>query len=221
MRDSSSATRATKCPCWPTGMCRIFDSTIILEYIEDKWPQPPLLPREPAERARLRMIEDTMDTQYEAINWGILEVVFFKRAAGELRDKLLATAREQTMRLQDWLERELGDRPWFTGESFGWGDLSVFPHVQNSARSRIEPKAGSRLAAWLERTRQRTSVAPIIAAAEAFLQKFPDASGALRSGKYRRQYRDHRLEWMMRSGGLPVVLEGLENKTIRFSNEVG
>jgi hypothetical protein len=28
------------------------------------------------------------------------------------------------------------------------------------------------------------------------------------------------LEWMMRSGGVEVVLEGLKKKTIRFSSEV-
>jgi glutathione S-transferase/RNA polymerase-associated protein len=207
-------------PLLVDGDVRIFDSTIILEYIEDKWPQPPLLPREPAERARVRMIEDAMDTQYEPINWGILEVAFFKRATGDLADILLASAREQTTRLQDWLEAELGDRAWFNGEDFGWGDLAVFPHVENSARSRIGPKPGSRLAAWLEQVRQRPSVVPVTAAATAFLQAFPDASAALRSGRYRRQYRDHRLEWMMRSGGLAVVVEGLENKTIRFSNEI-
>src|SRR5579875_1172703 len=31
----------------------------------------------------------------------------------------------------------------------------------------------------------------------------------LESGAFKRQYRDHRLEWMMRSGGVEVVLEGL------------
>ena len=43
----------------------VFDSTIILEYLEDKWPSPALLPREPAARARARMLEDAMDTHYE------------------------------------------------------------------------------------------------------------------------------------------------------------
>lgn len=47
----------------------IFDSTVILEYIEDVWPSPPLLPRDPGARAKARMIEDVCDTQYEAINW--------------------------------------------------------------------------------------------------------------------------------------------------------
>src|SRR5580698_367636 len=44
------------------GAARIFDSTIILEYLEDRFPTPALLPSDPAERARVRMIEDVMDT---------------------------------------------------------------------------------------------------------------------------------------------------------------
>ena len=39
-------------------------------------------------------------------------------------------------------------------------------------------------------------------------------------GIFKRQYRDHRLEWMMRSGGLPIVLQGIEKNTIRFGNEI-
>ena len=36
------------------------------------------------------------------------------------------------------------------------------------------------------------------------------------SGQFKREYRDHRLEWMIRSGGLDVVLEGLAKGNIRF-----
>jgi glutathione S-transferase len=57
-------------PALVDGGTRIFDSTIILEHIEEKWPEPPLLPADPAARARARMIEDAMDTHYDAINWG-------------------------------------------------------------------------------------------------------------------------------------------------------
>src|SRR6202046_711508 len=53
------------------GEVKLFDSTIILEYIEDKWPEPPLLPRSPAERARVRMLEEVMDTHFESIHWGL------------------------------------------------------------------------------------------------------------------------------------------------------
>jgi glutathione S-transferase len=87
-------------PVLVDGDVHVFDSTIILEYVEDKWPAPPLLPTEPAERARIRMLEDVMDTQYEAVNWGLLEIDGFKRAAGALREQLLARAAEQTAHLQ-------------------------------------------------------------------------------------------------------------------------
>ena len=37
------------------------------------------------------------------------------------------------------------------------------------------------------------------------------------SGQIRREYRDHRLEWMMKSGGVQIVLEGMARNTIRFT----
>jgi glutathione S-transferase/RNA polymerase-associated protein len=202
------------------GDVQIFDSTIILEYLEDKWPEPPLLPKDPAERARLRMLEDVMDTQYEAINWGIMEILGFRRASGALREQLLGRAAEQTAKLQGWLEHKLDGRAWFSGERFGWGDAAVAPHINISVDNGHPPKAGSRLADWLARANARPSVAACQDAARAILNLKLDFSRVLESGMFRRQYRDHRLEWMMRSGGLPIVLEGLEKKTIRFSNEL-
>jgi glutathione S-transferase/RNA polymerase-associated protein len=44
---------------------------------------------------------------------------------------------------------------------------------------------------------------------------------AIRSGQFKREYRDHRLEWMIRSGGLQVVQDGLAAGNIRFSAELG
>jgi glutathione S-transferase/RNA polymerase-associated protein len=40
------------------------------------------------------------------------------------------------------------------------------------------------------------------------------------SGAFQREYRDHRLEWMIRSGGLSIVQRGLESGTSRFSREL-
>src|SRR5881275_2444794 len=58
-------------PALVDGDTRVFDSTIILEYIEDRWPTPPLLPRDAVARACARTIEDVMDTSFEPINWGL------------------------------------------------------------------------------------------------------------------------------------------------------
>jgi glutathione S-transferase len=202
------------------GDVTIYDSTVILEYLEDKYPNPPMLPVGAGERARVRMLEDVMDTQYEAINWGIMEVGAFKRATGELGQALLARAADQTAGMQAWLESQLGSREWFNGDGFGWGDAAVVPHLNTSVRSGNAPKPGSRLAEWLARCNARPSVAAVNQAVTDIMKVMPRDLSQMMAMGFRRQYRDHRLEWMMRSGGVSVVLEGLEKNTLRFSNEV-
>ena len=79
-------------PALVEGAVSIFDSTIILEYIEDRWPDPPLLPAGAYARARARTVEEIMDTQYEAIVWGMGEIGWFGRAEGEAAARALGTA---------------------------------------------------------------------------------------------------------------------------------
>ena len=52
---------------------------------------------------------------------------------------------------------------------------------------------------------------------EAASQGMASAAERLASGAIRREYRDHRLEWMMKSGGVQIVLDGLAKNNIRFT----
>ncbi|HXW84449.1 MAG TPA: glutathione S-transferase family protein [Candidatus Binataceae bacterium] len=207
-------------PALVDGNTAIFDSTIILEYIEDKWPKPPMLPESPAERARVRMLEDLCDTYYEAINWGLAEVNFFKRATGDLANRITEAAAKQIAGVHQWLERELGNREWFNGASFGWGDLSVLPYVNGSVGFGFAPSAGSRLAKWHAAANSRPSAKKCAEAVAPVMAGFQQASTLIESGAMVREYRDHRLEWMMRSGGKQVVLDGMEKKNIRFHVDI-
>ncbi len=198
----------------------IFDSTIILQYVEDKWPSPPMLPQSARDRARVRMIEELCDTYYEPINWGLMEVTAWGRASGELAAQIVARAGAQTAGVFSWLERELGSNPYFNGATFGHGDLSVYPFVNGSIVFGNPPKAGSALAAWVARVTARESVRKTIEAAAQFAGSMSALKQMLDSGVFKRQYRDHRLEWMMRSGGIEIVREGLAKSTIRFSEEI-
>jgi glutathione S-transferase len=120
-----------------------------------------------------------------------------------------------------WLERQLDARPWFNGDAFGWGDLAVVPYVHGAATTGVPPAPDSRLAGWLERARARKSVAATFAAAAQSMQGFEMIPQLVESGAFKREYRDHRLEWMMRSGGAEIVLEGMRRGNIRFSTELG
>jgi glutathione S-transferase/RNA polymerase-associated protein len=216
----ASANPRLEVPALVDGDTRVFDSTIILEYIEDRWPTPPLLPRTPAERARVRMIEELCDTYYEAISWAAMEIRVFRRATGTLADRLLSRGAEQVAGVNAWLERQLGAHQWLNGDAFGWGDVAAVPFVHAAAVSGNAPTNGFRLAAWLERTRARPSVAETFATAAASMQGFEMVPQLIESGAFKREYRDHRLEWMLRSGGLEIVLEGLRKGNIRFAAEL-
>ena len=203
-------------PMLVDGQTHIVDSTIILEYIEERWPNPPLLPRDPAARAAARMTEDVCDTQYEAVTWGFSEVQSFGRATGALADTLRAAAARQTAMLQDWLAARLGDGAWFGGATFGWADAAVAPMLHRSVLNGMGPPPGSALAVWYEHLRERPSVATTFAEYAASASRMPATVELFKTGKKIREYRDNRLEWMIKSGGIEVVLAGLRDGNIRF-----
>jgi glutathione S-transferase len=213
----AAASPRNEVPALIDGKARLFDSTIILEYLEDKYPTPHLLPADPVARAEARMIEDVCDTLYEAINWGLSEIRWFKRAEGAKAEEMKAVAARQTAELQAWLAGKLGDRDFFNGDGFGWADLAVAPYINRSFHYGMGTPDDSPLARWRERIRQRASVAETFKEFEAAAGAMGDAAARVASGQIRREYRDHRLEWMMKSGGVQIVLDGIARNTIRFT----
>jgi glutathione S-transferase/RNA polymerase-associated protein len=207
-------------PALIDGDVTVFDSTIILEYIEDKWPEPALLPRLPALRAKARMIEEVMDTHFEPINWGLGEIRWFKRAEGERARTIEAQASAQARGIYSWLSRQLDGHEWFDGHKFGWADLSVVPYLNGARGNGVGPDETSTLGHWLKRANVRPSVQKAAKAAADSIRAMNDVAGAVESGLFKREYRDHRVEWMIRSGGIEVVLEGLRKNNIRFSNQL-
>jgi glutathione S-transferase len=205
-------------PALIDGDTAIFDSTIILEYIDDKWPEPSLMPNAPEARARVRQIEDVMDTHFEAITWGLGELHFFKRGDEPLREAIEAKAGQQIAGFMAWLDAELGDSDFFNGLEFGRADLGVIPYLNAADGFGYKPTAGSRLAGWIARVNARDSVKQTDQESRASITGMEQVSAAVESGLFKRQYRDHRLEWMIKSGGMDIVTDGLARQTIRFTD---
>jgi RNA polymerase-associated protein len=212
----ATANPRSEVPVLIDGPTRIFESTVIMEYLEERYPDPPLLPPDPAARAFARITEDVCDTQYEAVNWGFGELLWFRRATGALAESMKAKAARHTRLLQDWLTDRLGDAPWFGGETFGWADAAAAPMVNRSVLYGLGPEPASKLALWHARVRERPSVAATFREFDAAAERMAGNAALYTTGGRKREYRDHRLEWMVKSGGIDVVLAGLRDDNIRF-----
>jgi RNA polymerase-associated protein len=122
------------------------ESDVICEYLEERYPEPPLLPADPAERALARLavfrFDDRLGDDYYALRRG-------QDGAAERLDARLAD-----------LDAELEARPYLTGREFGLADVAYLPWVLR-ARERLgvslEPFPA--LSAWVERCVERPSVA--------------------------------------------------------------
>lgn len=139
----------------------LFDSTVILEYLEDRYPVPPLYPSDPAEKARCRMVELYAD---EILLADVRRLMYRneKPAADAERQK----AREEEGRRgmegiaehYERLERKLGGAEYF-GRVFTVADIGLFMTVHYAVRLNGPSLANfPALSDWYHRIGERPSV---------------------------------------------------------------
>src|SRR5260370_34889373 len=118
-----------------------------------------------------------------------MEVRAWKRVTGEPAKQVERKASEQIAGVFAWLERELRTANYFNGASFGYGDLSVYPHVRGSIVWGNPPKPGTRLAAWMTRVEERPSVRKTLEATQQFAGSMDSLPQIPEPGAFARQYR--------------------------------
>jgi glutathione S-transferase len=133
------------------------DSTVICEYLQDRYPQPSLYPRDPVERARARWLEEYADTYLgEVVVWRMFFQIGVKRYLfGEAsNDELVSKARDQELPVAlDYLERQLPAEGHLFGD-ISIADIAIASFFRNAAfvRYAIDPQRWPRTAGFVERT---------------------------------------------------------------------
>jgi glutathione S-transferase len=110
-------------PVMVDGDAVIWDSAVMLDYLDGRYAPGRLLPASPAEEARVRLLHVYSDRQ---LGTCLRTLVFEMRSRPEREwdRELLARGREEWAACQAWLERELGGRDNFGGE-FGAADCAL------------------------------------------------------------------------------------------------
>jgi glutathione S-transferase len=156
-------------PVLVDGDLTVYDSTQILEYLEDRYPDPPLLPASIGERARCRRLEAAADELYFPSVWSLIEEAFYppgpRGRDAERRAGARASIAEQNARL----DAELGDRIWLC-DRFSFADVATFVFVRAASAigAPIAPEHAS-LGAWFARCLGRPAVAREVDAMNRFL----------------------------------------------------
>jgi glutathione S-transferase len=105
---------------------RLAESEVIAEYLEEAYPQKPLLPREPFERAKVRELITFMELHVELVARKLYGQVFWKRPASEevkhAVDKDLAKGIRALKKLAKF-------DPYIAGAELTLADCAAFVHL--------------------------------------------------------------------------------------------
>ena len=147
-----------KIPVLVDGDVTLYEASIINEYLDEQYPDPPLLPRSPAARARVR---ETIywATRHLHANLGPVLVETLLKSEPQRDQEMIAKRTRAIVAARAGLEARIGDRPWICGD-FSLADAALAPHVAALGMIGLEPDpALPRFNAWVERLQARPSFA--------------------------------------------------------------
>jgi glutathione S-transferase len=136
----------------------VYDSTIINEYLDDEYPDPPVLPRIEFSslRARARLFEDFADTSFTPQVGQLMAEM--AKPEGERDQGRVQRLRQTIERVMDYVNRELQGKHFLAGE-FSVADIGFVPRVLVLGELGIEAAAGrSNVDGWIKRLIERPSI---------------------------------------------------------------
>lgn len=108
----------------PRGV--LTESQVLTEFIEDSWPQPPLYPRDPFDRARCRELIEHIELHLELPVRRLYLEAFFGGAVPDETKKEVAALLEKGL---GSLARLARFRPFIAGEGFTHADCAAWVHL--------------------------------------------------------------------------------------------
>lgn len=136
----------------------VYDSTVIIEYLEDEYPEPPVLPavESSALRARARIFEDFADTSFTPQVGQLMAEM--ARAEGDRDQSRLQRLHRSIERALDYLNHELVGQQFLAGD-FSIADIGFAPRLLVLGELGLEASLNRpNVDAWIKRMLERPSI---------------------------------------------------------------
>jgi len=138
----------------------LYESLIINEYLDEKYPNPPLMPKDPASRAKARILVDYgmahFDSAYQKLR------VELMKEPKEQSQPIIDGAKSDLKKLLQRFEDEIGEQPYLMGD-FSLVDADLIPRFTRLEGFGVLPDpALPRLGKYMERIKARPSVKAIL-----------------------------------------------------------
>ncbi|HZZ07375.1 MAG TPA: glutathione S-transferase family protein, partial [Candidatus Binataceae bacterium] len=136
----------------------VYDSTVIIEYLEDEYPEPPVLPTigSSALRARARLFEDFADTSF-TLQVGQL-MTEMARPEAERDQGRVQRLHRLIERALDYVNHELTGQQFLAGD-FSVADIAFAPRLLVLGELGLDASVNRpNVDAWIKRMLERPSI---------------------------------------------------------------
>ena len=127
----------------------IYESTAMIEYLNDEYPEPALMPEASIERARVRMIDDFCDLHFYK---SLIKCVLAKMDGKEITEEMIAAISADIERLDAYL----GKQEFIAGK-YSLADCAVMAGLASVEQFGLAGKVGvsSKLKAYWDRLKRK------------------------------------------------------------------
>jgi glutathione S-transferase len=138
----------------------LYESCIINEYLNEKYPNPPLMPADLGKRAKVRILIDYgmahLDGPYQKLRTELT------KDPKEQDRQVVDAAKADLRKLLQHFENEISEQPYLTGD-FSLADAALIPRFTRLEGFGVLPDASlPRLGKYLQRMKERPSVKAIL-----------------------------------------------------------
>lgn len=164
-------------PAFKDGDFSLADSSVICQYVEDKYPElTPLLGVGAEQRARVRWFEKYADYEIAPLStFCVFRNRVLKPSMGQLSDDVAVSA-AMTEKLPphfDYLESQLGDSDYLVGDSLTLADIALATQLVNMQHGdeHVCAQRWPKLAEHFQRMHARSAMQGVLAGEHSMLSK--------------------------------------------------